>query len=339
MSHPDWRQRALGGLWVLEAACGALLVLSSGIAYSAPPDAGSPVEHTEEAEPSATDVDRVAQATLWLAGGPDKRCRATLVAPRLLATAAGCVAPLPPSEDRVCDATTGLFFDKGAGGSIGSPVAPGDLTVYSKDPMTPEAVELAKGAALSLPARTLIGCINHLAFVYLDREVKAHRPLPISLRTPLQVGDTLLGATPARFVKLLSIGRTPVPQARRAAAHPGFLDLDLHACAGPVGAPLVDPETLELLAILVDPVDDCKRGNHVGHAVQLSHLASFIRETHRGYDLSPPPLPEQAGRPFDSCSARSPSLRSGTSRGAAFGMLLAIALGRRWLRRKGRRTG
>lgn len=247
------------------------------------------------ADPPALDeptVARWSEAVLWLSGGPALPCRATLVAPRLLLTAAGCVSSLPTDPECWPD---GLYAEAGA--LVGPPVQAQTLAVHAEPPDDGEPAALARGARVFMPLRSLVGCSNHLALVQLDRDIPGVAALPIDLRSPVLQGDHLWAFAPGELVEVRATGERD-PVLTTSTLFPGVFTVDRPVCPAMRGTPLLQPETGRVAALLGTlRLRGCQEGDSEGRASLLAHNARFIRGVFQELGLDPPARPPRGASP------------------------------------------
>lgn len=239
----------------------------------------------------------------------------------------------------------GLYEQTGNGDVLGPPVAPESLVVYDRRPESPEQAlapeaepaeelsrtgdpgELARGKRVFLPLRSLIGCSHHLAFVQLDEPLAGYPTVTIRLQEDMHRGDLLLELDSIQQVRLAGVGQRERIREPGRLSFPGVLVLDGGGgCPEERGAPLLDPDRLELLALRVHhDVLRCTPG-FANQAALLSHSARFVQAVYREVGLTPPPTGAEQGGGGVGCAVQSGGGALGPATGCVGWLLVLCGL-------------
>ena len=271
-----------------------------------------------------------------VAHDPDRagswHCTATLVADTLLLTAARCVAPL----------SSGALLCR----PDGQLANPQDAPLY---PLEAEAIvvyadfqdqyrdrELARGRSLLVKRPSLIGCVNQLALVELDRTLDDGPVLPMRLGPPVQAGDEVqvfgfgkrsnLAFSPDRnrvTSKVRSVGPDRTDDEPERDGHRGTFTLAIEGLLErDLGGPVVDADGRIVGVVFSD------NGDGEAMATHLPSHADFIRAQAQaaGIELPEADLNSQA----NGCSVLPvASKSSGPAWLALLGLMGAAARARR----------
>ncbi len=167
------------------------VALVAGLASAAcggGPRDGQGLGHVSSAIIEGTEVDAPNSPVLFLSA-PGALCSATLVGPRVVATARHCVAPL--TEGSVSCTPEGDLSPNSPGGQLGPDFNPSQLTFFLAARATagvgggiPDAVGMQTFSTGSPNA-----CRDDIAFVVIDRVIPGVVPAPVRLTAPTADGE------------------------------------------------------------------------------------------------------------------------------------------------------